>query len=93
MVLGPTPVSVVEQYSSLTGKPFLVPYWSLGYHQCRFGYNSLNKTRAILEQTIDAGIPIDVQWNDIDYMDQVWSLVPIEVCSLFNVTIIQQWAF
>jgi len=70
LVLGPTPVSVVEQYSSLTGKPFLVPYWSLGYHQCRFGYNSLNKTRAILEQTIDAGIPIDVQWNDIDYMDQ-----------------------
>ena len=40
-----------------------------GYHQCKFGYGSLNRTKEILSQTQKANIPIDVQWNDIDYMD------------------------
>ena len=31
--LGPDPMSVVEQYTDVIGKPFLVPFWSLGYHQ------------------------------------------------------------
>ncbi len=58
------------QYSEVIGKPFLPPYWSLGYHQCKFGYKSLARTKQILEQTQKAGIPIDVQWNDIDYMSE-----------------------
>ena len=31
--LGPDPMSVVEQYTDVIGRPFLVPFWSLGYHQ------------------------------------------------------------
>jgi lysosomal alpha-glucosidase len=34
-MLGPDPIDVVEQYTEVVGRPFLVPYWSLGYHQCR----------------------------------------------------------
>ena len=70
ILLGETPIAVVEQYTDLIGKPFLPPYWSLGYHQCKFAYNSLSRTKKILNQTREAKIPIDVQWNDIDYMDQ-----------------------
>ena len=66
---GPNPKHIVSQYNRLIGKPFLPPYWSLGYHQCKFGYGSLNRTKEILSQTQKANIPIDVQWNDIDYMD------------------------
>ncbi|KAK7068401.1 hypothetical protein SK128_024681, partial [Halocaridina rubra] len=68
--LGPTPSDVVRQYTEVIGRPFLPPYWSLGYHQCRYNYKSVNNTRAVWQRTRDAGIPFDVQWNDIDYMDQ-----------------------
>lgn len=66
--LGPTPSDVVQQYTEVVGKPFLPPYWSLGYHQCRYGYGSANRTREVWQRTRDAGIPFDTQWNDIDYM-------------------------
>jgi len=68
--LGPTPGEVVSQYTEVVGRPFLPPYWGLGYHQCRFGYKTLDRTREILQKTIDAGIPIDTQWNDLDYMQR-----------------------
>lgn len=66
--LGPTPNEVISQYTEVIGRPFLPPYWSLGYHQCRYGYETLNRTRDVWQRTRKAGIPFDVQWNDIDYM-------------------------
>ena len=45
------------------------PYWGLGFHLCRYNYGSMNRTREIWERTRAAGIPFDVQWNDLDYMD------------------------
>jgi hypothetical protein len=39
---GPTPLSVVEQYAAVIGLPYLQPYWALGFHQCRYGYPSLD---------------------------------------------------
>ncbi|XP_029161995.1 lysosomal alpha-glucosidase-like [Nylanderia fulva] len=68
--LGPTPADVVKQYSEIVGKPFMPPYWSLGFHLCRFGYETLDKTRAVWNRTRTAGIPFDTQWNDLDYMDK-----------------------
>jgi lysosomal alpha-glucosidase len=68
--LGPTPDEVVQQFTEVIGKPFLPPYWSLGYHQCRFGYKNLSRTEQVLEQTVKAKIPIDTQWNDLDYMSK-----------------------
>ncbi|KAL7639020.1 UNVERIFIED_CONTAM: hypothetical protein RMT77_010554 [Armadillidium vulgare] len=66
--LGPTPDNVISQYTEVIGRPLLPPYWSLGYHQCRFGYNSLENMKKVWNRTREAGIPFDVQWNDIDYM-------------------------
>ena len=68
--MGPTPADVLKQYSEIIGKPFLPPYWSLGFHLCRYNYGSLEKTRETWKRTKDAQIPFDTQWNDIDYMDK-----------------------
>lgn len=66
--LGPSPTDVVKQFSSLVGKPFLPPYWSLGFHLSRYGYYNIETMKATWNRTIAANIPFDVQWNDIDVM-------------------------
>ncbi|EFN85996.1 Lysosomal alpha-glucosidase, partial [Harpegnathos saltator] len=68
--LGPTAADVVRQYSEIVGKPFMPPYWSLGFHLCRYGYGNLEKTKTVWNRTRAAGIPFDTQWNDLDYMDK-----------------------
>ncbi|RWS25262.1 Lysosomal alpha-glucosidase-like protein, partial [Leptotrombidium deliense] len=68
-LLGPQPDDVTTQYTSIVGRPFLPPYWALGFHLCRYDYNSTEITRKTWKRTVDAGIPLDVQWNDIDFMD------------------------
>eukprot|EP00118_Oscarella_pearsei_P003129 m.13084 g.13084 ORF g.13084 m.13084 type:complete len:957 (+) comp24471_c0_seq2:156-3026(+) len=66
--MGPTPEEVVQQYIEVIGRPILPPYWALGFHLCRWGYNSSNNTWDVVKAMRDNGIPQDVQWNDIDYM-------------------------
>ena len=45
------------------------PYWSLGFHLCRYGYNSIENMKMVRSRMQTNNIPQDVQWNDIDYMD------------------------
>lgn len=61
VLLGPEPKDVVRQYQQLIGFPHLPPYWTLGFHLCRFGYNSLQEMRQVFNRTRLAGIPYDVQ--------------------------------
>lgn len=67
--VGPTPKDVVRQYISVIGTPEMIPYWSLGWHQCRWGYKTLAETQEVVTQYAANNIPLEVMWNDIDYMD------------------------
>lgn len=67
--VGPTPKEVVRQYISVIGKPEMIPYWALGWHQCRWGYKSLAETEEVVAKYASNNIPLEVMWNDIDYMD------------------------
>ncbi|XP_030311852.1 sucrase-isomaltase, intestinal [Calypte anna] len=70
MVLGPTPELVVQEYTALIGRPVMQPYWALGFHLCRFGYENDSDVRQIVEEMRKAKIPHDVQYVDIDYMNR-----------------------
>ncbi|KAH9517562.1 hypothetical protein DERF_008227 [Dermatophagoides farinae] len=63
---GPKPEDVISQYQNLIGLPAMPPFWSLGYQQCRYGYNNFTNLNATYTRTRAAGIPMDVQWTDID---------------------------
>ncbi|XP_074553589.1 lysosomal alpha-glucosidase [Halichoeres trimaculatus] len=65
--LGPDSQSVVRQYLQVIGYPMMPPYWSLGFHLCRWGYTTSNTTRHVAQRMHDAKFPMDVQWNDLDY--------------------------
>ncbi|KAJ5226698.1 uncharacterized protein N7469_006704 [Penicillium citrinum] len=56
-IAGPSPRDVAVQYAEITQTPLMTPYWGLGYHQCRYGYQDVYEVAATI-------------WTDIDYMDR-----------------------
>nr|XP_043607023.1 alpha-glucosidase 2 [Erigeron canadensis] len=60
---------VLTSLSHAAGAVFMPPKWSLGYQQCRWSYDSHLRVREIAKTFRDKGIPCDVIWMDIDYMD------------------------
>ncbi|CAF3661960.1 unnamed protein product [Adineta steineri] len=85
--LGPAPEQVIHQYTWLVGRPVMPPYWSLGFHLCRWGYGNLTHMQTVNQRNRDAGVPIDVQYADIDYMDanKIFTIDPINYHDPFTI--------
>lgn len=52
---GPSPADVIKQYQEVIGKPAMVPYWSLGFHNCRWGYENLQQIKDVVANYSAAG--------------------------------------
>eukprot|EP00117_Sycon_ciliatum_P022886 scpid16282/ scgid19611/ Sucrase-isomaltase, intestinal; Sucrase; Isomaltase len=65
-----TPDLVVKQYHLVIGPSLLPPYWGLGWHQCRYGYNSTDALKQVYEKYSSNNFPMDTLWSDIDHMDK-----------------------
>ena len=61
---------MVRKYHSIIGRPYVIPFWSLGWHQCRYGWHTLEVVKEVVEKYDAYDIPLEVIWNDIDYMDE-----------------------
>lgn len=68
--IGPGTEQVIQQYQQVIGKPYMPPFWVLGFHQCRWGFKTIDDPKAVVQEYRKRGIPLDTMWGDIDYMDQ-----------------------
>lgn len=59
---GPSPVAVAQQYSQVIGLAVMMPYWSLGYHQCRYGMRDVYEVADVVFNYSAAGIPLETMW-------------------------------
>ncbi|XP_076983673.1 neutral alpha-glucosidase C isoform X2 [Tamandua tetradactyla] len=67
LLTGPTPSDVFKQYSYLTGTQAMPPFFSLGYHQCRWNYEDEQDVKAVDAGFDEHDIPYDVMWLDIEH--------------------------
>ncbi|KAK0713384.1 glycosyl hydrolases family 31-domain-containing protein [Lasiosphaeria miniovina] len=66
---GPDPAAVSKQYAEVVGLPAMVSYWTLGFHQCKYGWPNIDYVAQVVANYSAANIPLETVWGDIDYMD------------------------
>ncbi|KZP31568.1 glycoside hydrolase family 31 protein [Athelia psychrophila] len=64
-----SPTTAIAQYVRSIGTPMLPPYWSLGFHLCRWGYQTSADLIATVDAMRAANVPLETQWTDIDIYD------------------------
>ena len=70
ILAGPTPTDVLDQLTQVVGRPAMMPYWSLGWQQSKYGYKSIWEVEEVLTNYSRAGIPLEAIYTDIDHMDR-----------------------
>ncbi len=70
VIAGDSAASVTQRLQRLVGTTPLPPLWSLGHHQCRWGYAGTKDLNALDAGFTEHEFPADGLWLDIDYMDR-----------------------
>jgi alpha-glucosidase len=64
---GPSPFDVAREYSEITRKAAMMPYWGFGFHQCRHGYESVEEVAGVVANYSKANIPLETMWTGMSF--------------------------
>ncbi|MDR0533226.1 MAG: hypothetical protein LBH01_04660 [Verrucomicrobiales bacterium] len=70
IICGPSLRELTQKVQRLMGTTPLPPLWSLGYHQCRWGYRSAADLNELDAKFRQHQTPVDGLWLDIDFMER-----------------------
>ncbi len=65
-----TAEEVLRKYHDLIGRPYVPPFWSMGFHFCRYSWKTLDAMKNTVAGFEQADIPLETMWADIDYMNK-----------------------
>ena len=60
---------IIAEFTALTGRNPLCPYWALGAQQSRWSYPSAQAADEVIRKYHENDLPLSVVYLDIDYMD------------------------
>lgn len=59
---------IVKQFRRMIGRSYIPPKYAFGFGQSRWGYKTKEDCRKVVEGHRENGVPIDMVYLDIDYM-------------------------
>ena len=69
ITFGNTPDEAISNIHQIIGRPTIPPFWSFGWHQCRWGYGSTYNLKEVNNKYDYLQIPLDALWTDVDMME------------------------
>ena len=70
VVDGDSVLEIVGQFRQIIGRSYIPPKWAFGFGQSRWSYMSADEVREVADRYQKAGIPLDMIYLDIDYMER-----------------------
>ena len=65
---GDSPYDIVKQFRGIIGRSYIPPRYAFGFGQSRWGYKTKDDFRRVAEGYRESGVPLDMVYMDIDYM-------------------------
>ena len=69
IISGETPKDIVFGFRELIGKSYTAPFWSFGFQQSRWSYNTSRDVMNVINSYKENDFPLDAVYLDIDYME------------------------
>lgn len=70
-IYGPGFKDIIRRYTDLTGKPDMLPLWTLGMIQCKCSYQDWDEIDDVVETLWEKGFPVDAVVFDYDWPEQM----------------------
>ncbi|MBD5149287.1 MAG: alpha-glucosidase [Oscillibacter sp.] len=76
VIEGESAYDIVKQFRKIIGRSYIPPKFAFGYGQSRYGYKTADDFREVVQKHREAGVPLDMVYMDIDYMERFKDFVP-----------------